>query len=504
MPSLRSARRSTRAHLALIASLSLLVSLLSMMSACVATVTAKPLALLVPVRTTENISVPMREAFDAHLRAQLKERPELSALVELADIESTKRAVQAAACGKDCGETKAVVAIAKASSARFVFVAEMDNEDEIYSIKLRLFDGAVKKLYKAEESCEFCNEGEVKDKLTVTISTKKFLEVLSTPDAAAEAPAAKPATFPISVVSSPDNAKVLINGSEVGPTPLQLELDAGTYTLRVTAAGYVAEDRVVDTATLSSNAPLSLSFTLRPEPPSEFQLTLQSVPPGATCYLDGEALSGQTPITLKVKPGPHSARFELAGHEPMTQEFTTPNTPEDLLVSATLKASAPVVAPPVVAPSVVTPPAVTPPAVTPPAVTPPAVAPPSTPSASSGRPIQPFAPAGPRPALLSGGAVGGFVGGGVVLAGLGTWLIFKHGDLACTDGRNRFTCPDIYSTRGAGVPLLAAGALSMGVGLAAAILSASWPESEADQSALRLPTLTPTPGGAAASWGFRF
>ena len=467
----RLARRAPAALHALTGLLGLLVTL-----SLAASSWAKPLALLVPVRTTDNISVPMREAFDAHLRAQLKERPELSALVELADIESTKRAVQAASCGKDCGSSKAVVAIAKAGSARFVFVAEMDNEDEIYALRVRLFDSSQKKLYKAEEACEFCNEGEVKEKLSATLSSKKFLEVLAVPDAAPEAPPAS-VSIPLSVVSSPENVKVQINGSEVGSTPLQVELDPGSYTVRLTAPGYFPEERLVDTASLSSTAPVALSFTLRPEPPSEFQLTLQTTPPGATCYLDGEALSGKTPITLKVKPGPHSARFELEGHEAASQEFSTPSSPEDLLINATLTPSAPpVAAPPVVGPAA-------------PAAAPIAV--------------------GPRPGLLSGGAVGGLIGGGAVLAGVGAWLVFKHGDLACTDGRDRFTCPDVYSTRGFGAPLLAAGALSLGVGVAAAILGASWPEDNASggQAARAhslLPTLTPAPGGVAASWGARF
>ena len=488
----RRARLAWRAPAALTA-LTGLISVLVTLSLAAA-VWAKPLALLVPVRTTDNISVAMREAFDAHLRAQLKERPELSAIVELADIESTKRAVQAAACGKDCGSSKAVVAIAKAGGARFVFVAEMDNEDEIYAIRLRLFDSSQKKLYKGEEACEFCNEGEVKEKLSVTLTSKKFLEVLAVPDAAPSPPPAS-LSVPLSVVSSPENVKVQINGSEVGFTPLQMELDPGSYTVRLTAPGYFPEERLVDTASFSSTAPVALSFTLRPEPPSEFQLTLQSAPPGATCYLDGEALSGKTPITLKVKPGLHSARFELEGHEAASQEFSTPSAPEDLLINATLKPSAPT--------PVVTPPVVTPPALPPPALTPPAVGP-AAPAASA-----PIA-AGPRPALLSGGAVGGLIGGGAVLAGVGAWLVFKHGDLACTDGRDRFTCPDVYSTRGFGAPLLAAGALSIGAGIAAAVLGASWPEeggasgAQASRAPSLLPTLTPAPGGAAVSWGARF
>ena len=441
----------------------------------------KPLVLLVPVVSTDRVTSSMRSAFDQHMRQQLKENPDLSAKVSLVDLEVTQAKIKEVGCGAQCVDTRSIVGVAKAAQVRFIFVTQVDNEDEIFNIKMRLFDGALKKLYKSdEESCEFCNEDEVKDKLTRALTSAGFLKALSTPGPEPVKEEAPPPVFPLKVIASPVGAQVTINGGELGPAPLQVNLDPGVYQIGVSLKGYLSQEREFKTPEQAPEEPITMSFTLKPEPPQEFQVTLQSTPPGAFVYLDGEQLEGVSPITLKVKPGPHSARFELKGYELGNKSFNTPDHPEDLLIEQTLKPAQATSTPPSVA---VTPAVVSPPIVTPPVVT--ASAPAVTTTATIPHP----------PSILSGGTAGILIGTGIIATGLGAWLVFIHGDVTCDDGRGRLDCPTINNTRGFGAPLLGLGAISLGAGVMGALVRSEWPSA---------PLVTPAKGGGSVSWSFEF
>lgn len=440
----------------------------------------KPLVLLVPVISTERVTSQMRGGFDQHMRQELKENPDLNAKVSLIDLETTQAKIKEVGCGAQCGDTRSVVSVAKAAQVRFIFVTEVDNEDEIFTIKMRLFDGGLKKLYKSdEETCEFCNEGEVKEKLTRALTSSGFLKALSTPGPEPEPKEAPPpVVFPLKVSASPSGALVTINGGELGPAPLQVNLDPGVYKVGVSLKGYVSQEREFKTPKQATKEPISLSFTLKPEPPQEFQVTLQSSPPGALVYLDGEQLKGVTPITLKVKPGPHSARFELEGYELGTQSFNTPDHPEDIVINQTFKVK-PEVTEPVASP--------TPPVIKP--SPPPVSVSPQSPTVTSAVTLP------PPPSLLSGGTSGLLIGAGVISVGLGAWLVFIHGDTTCDDGRGRLECPTIYSTRGIGAPLFGLGAISLGAGVMGALVRSEWPTA---------PVVTPAKGGGSVSWSLEF
>lgn len=49
--------------------------------------------------------------------------------------------------------------------------------------------------------------------------------------------------------------------------------------------------------------------------PKTGRLTIDSVPQGAWVYLNRDERKGKTPLELEVKPGKHSIRIELSGHE---------------------------------------------------------------------------------------------------------------------------------------------------------------------------------------------
>ena len=445
----------------------------------------KPLVMLVPLVTTDRVSKPMSAAFDEHMRQQLKENPDLNAKVALLDLESTQAKVKEVGCGRSCAETRAIVNLAKTAQVRFVFVAEVDNEDEIFSIKMRLFDGALKKLYKSDEdSCEFCNEDEVKDKLTRALTNSGFLKALATPGPEPKKDDSPPPVFPIKITSSPTGALISINGGALGPAPLQVNLDPGVYKVSVALKGYLPQEREFKTPEKASEAATELGFTLKPEPPREFQATFQSEPPGAQVYLDGELLAEQSPVTIKIKPGPHSVRYELKGYELGTKSFSTPDHPEDLMIELALKKQAPTPPPePVAKPT----PKPTP---KPTALPKPSVsASPAPPSLTTSFEIP------PPPSLLSKGSAGLLIGAGALSAGVGMWLVFKHGEVACSDGRGRLECPEIYNTRGLGAPLVGLGAISLGAGIMGALIRSEWPQA---------PVISPQAGGGSLSWSLDF
>lgn len=439
----------------------------------------KPLVLLMPVLSTDRVTSQMRGAFDQHMRQQLKENADLNSKVSLLDRETTQAKIKEVGCGTQCSDTRSIFTISKAAQVRFIFIAEIDNEDEIFSIKMRLFDAQLKKLYKSDEdSCEFCTEEEVKAKLTRALTSSGFLNALSMPGPEpVKETKAPPLVFPIKVTTSPKGAIVRINGGELGPAPLQVNLDEGSYKIQISMEGYVDQEKEFNTPEKPSESPIELSFTLKPEPPSEFQATLKSTPPGAIVYLDGEQLKGVSPLTLKIKPGLHSVRFELDGYELNNQEFTTPDYPKDLLIEQTLVAKKKE--------------SETQKEPSPPIVTPPPVVTPSLPTpAVATNVVLP-----PPPSVLGGGTAGLLIGAGILTAGIGTWLVFIHGEVTCDDGRNRLECPTIYSTRGIGAPLMGLGAISLGAGIMGALVRSEWPSA---------PVVTPSIGGGNVSWSFEF
>ena len=108
------------------------------------------------------------------------------------------------------------------------------------------------------------------------------------------------------------------------------------------------------------------------------------------------------------------------------------------------------------------------------------------------------------------------MGVGVVMAGVGGWLLSLHGDIACESG-TRITCPEIYDTKYPAGVLLGLGAASIGAGILSLWLNNHWPQSTLKRSTpnakpanstskknVFMPSVAPTQGGAAASFSITF
>lgn len=119
------------------------------------------------------------------------------------------------------------------------------------------------------------------------------------------------------VRSDPPGATVLMDGRNVGVTPLELsDLPTGTQTVEVRHATYQSQrlsGRVRYGQTTTVNA------VLVHEPA---QLSLRSTPPGASIWLDGELLSNRfTPEVISRPPGTYTVRLVLDGYDPHEVEM---------------------------------------------------------------------------------------------------------------------------------------------------------------------------------------
>ena len=119
------------------------------------------------------------------------------------------------------------------------------------------------------------------------------------------------------VRSSPPGALVDVNGAPRGTTPLALsEIPYGSYTLRVSRPGYVSQ---VHELSISAGQPVgAVSVGLMPAAPSPARAAgsvfVESRPPAAQVFLDGERV-GRTPVLVSdVVAGLHEIRIQRDGY----------------------------------------------------------------------------------------------------------------------------------------------------------------------------------------------
>lgn len=135
-----------------------------------------------------------------------------------------------------CGDDKCFVRAADAAGARYLMVASVELADRVYEIQTRLIDGSNgQTIAQANDSCELCGLEEAADLLANLASgARREIERL------------EEAAPPHLVVQSvPDGASVYIDGELAGETPLDIEVASGRHDIRVSARGYLSEDREI-------------------------------------------------------------------------------------------------------------------------------------------------------------------------------------------------------------------------------------------------------------------
>jgi len=124
--------------------------------------------------------------------------------------------------------------------------------------------------------------------------------------------------FPISVASTPAGARVLVDGHDVGLTPVtELMLGAGRYVIRVEHDGYKAVQTQVPVG--AESASRELSYALEPEVPSELgTLVLRVVPAGAALFVNGVKLA-PSPGPLQLAPGNYKIEAHVTGFDSLSE-----------------------------------------------------------------------------------------------------------------------------------------------------------------------------------------
>jgi hypothetical protein len=118
----------------------------------------------------------------------------------------------------------------------------------------------------------------------------------------------------LSVITTPPEARVLLDGREAGQTPTIIRgLSPGAHALEIRKEGFVTERRTIKLAT--ATAEQSVELGLR----RAGTLMVVSSPAGATLLLDGQRV-GHTPYTADVAPGSHSIHLELRGRRTVTRK----------------------------------------------------------------------------------------------------------------------------------------------------------------------------------------
>ena len=157
--------------------------------------------------------------------------------------------------------------------------------------------------------------------------------VLATPKAEAAPPAgARPAAATpaaagrLLIRSTPAGARVVLDGRDVGETPVTVrDVARGAHTVRVARDGYVPGQRRVVVSAASPQQSLTIALAparpaaAAPSTPSRpgqsvAALNVVSRPAGANVFLDGK-LIGRTPLQMgEVAAGDHAVRIELDGY----------------------------------------------------------------------------------------------------------------------------------------------------------------------------------------------
>ncbi|MCB9524862.1 MAG: PEGA domain-containing protein [Myxococcales bacterium] len=214
----------------------------------------KPTVVLPPIPAAKGVTAPVASGFDAHLRSVLGKQ------ASVVDKAATTAALSAAGASDTCATDACGEKLATAAKVRFVLSASVVNNDEIYEVKLSLYDQALHKRTEAKKVCELCAVEEVDGSLT------KALEDLEAPLAAAMPPKAppkpvappKPAMVKITITTAPEGAEVILDEKPVGKTPFDGEVTAGKHALVIKKEGFRTQERDIN----ALDKPVTIASTL--------------------------------------------------------------------------------------------------------------------------------------------------------------------------------------------------------------------------------------------------
>lgn len=213
------------------------VLVLALVSSAVAQ--AKPKVVDIPLKTSGN--VPNQVGQDLGK----KFRKVVAASAELSGANAVKNAMNVLKLPKACETLVCARKLAEQTKRRFVLYTSLSNEDDTYSVSIKLFDhsrnGFVSEVKK---NCEFCAAKEV-----VGTFKEAWKEVLPGLQKKAAAPKA-PEPSKVSILTIPPGASIKLDGKDLSEkTPHDVNLQAGEHQIEVNLEGYVAAKRTINVKT---------------------------------------------------------------------------------------------------------------------------------------------------------------------------------------------------------------------------------------------------------------
>lgn len=127
-------------------------------------------------------------------------------------------------------------------------------------------------------------------------------------------PQAPTSTVKLLVKSTPTGADAYIGGVYKGTTPLNIDLEAGSYNVKVSKAGFNPESQ----QTYLSGNSKRISFDLEKE---HYQVVINSSPSDADAYVNGEH-RGRTPLYLDLAPDTYKVKISKPGFKSDAQSIT--------------------------------------------------------------------------------------------------------------------------------------------------------------------------------------
>jgi hypothetical protein len=133
----------------------------------------------------------------------------------------------------------------------------------------------------------------------------------------------------LAITSTPDSARVQVDGTSVGRTPLTVRRPPGSYAVRVSADGY---QTWTDTVSVTRDREQTLEASLDRRLGT---LRVASMPDSARVEIDGTAV-GRTPLTLQRPPGTYDVQVTAPYYEAYTETVPV-EAEEKAVVSAQLR-----------------------------------------------------------------------------------------------------------------------------------------------------------------------
>ena len=119
-------------------------------------------------------------------------------------------------------------------------------------------------------------------------------------------------TYDVTFTSVPSGALVMVDGKELGLTPLTLGLERGQYQVEIFKGGHKMYEQKLNVA---REATVSAQLI-----EDVYELAIASNPSGGQVYINGVE-RGKTALVVKMKPGTYTVLIEKEGYHPWIQEI---------------------------------------------------------------------------------------------------------------------------------------------------------------------------------------